>query len=183
MTLLLSLLGLAALILVASVIHFFNRFVKLRALCDEAFAGIDVQLKRRWDLIPKLMAVVKGASKFESDTLQQVTAARTQAQAARSLPEREKAEQALGSALGGFFAVAEAYPDLKAVQGYLELQKQIAAVEDELQYSRRYYNACVRDNNTYGQSFPALLLAPSVGFKLRDYFMLEGAEREAPALA
>lgn len=180
---LLSLLGLSFLVLFVYIASLFNRFIKLRALCDEAFSGIDVQLKRRWDLIPKLMAVVQGASTFEKDTLMQVTEARQKAQAARSLPEREHAELALTQALGGFFAVAEAYPDLKAVQGYLELQKQVAAVEDELQYSRRYFNACVRDHNSYGQSFPALLLANAVGFKARDYFMLEGAQREAPSLA
>jgi LemA protein len=164
-------------------IKVFNGFVALRNHCDDAFAGIDVQLKRRWDLVPKLMAVVQGASGFEKGALQAVTEARGQAQAAQGVVQRGAAEGALGLALTGLFARVEAYPELKAVQGYLELQKQVAAIEDELQHARRYYNACVRDNNAYGQSFPNLLLAPLVGFKLRDYFQAEAGERGAPGLA
>jgi LemA protein len=163
-------------------ISLFNRLVRLRAMADEAFAGIDVQLKRRWDLIPKLVAVVQGASSFEKSTLTAVTEARQKAQAAQTLPQREAAEQALGLALGNIFAVHEAYPELKATQGYLELQKQISALEDELQLARRYFNAVVRDYNSFGQSFPALLFAPAAGFKPRDYFMAEGAERESPSV-
>jgi LemA protein len=165
-------------------IHLYNRFVTLRAFADEAYSGMDVQLKRRHDLIPKLVDVVKGASGFERGVLEEVTARREQAQAAHGTPGMEAAERALGSAVGALMARAEAYPQLKSVQAFLDLQAEISRVEEDLQSARRYYNACVRENNAFGQSFPALLLARPLGFPAEQFFELDDANAgTAPKVA
>lgn len=174
---------LAALALVGlGFIVFYNRFITLRNLCEEGFSGMDVQLKRRHDLIPKLVAVVQGSAGFEKGLLESVIAARARAVSATGMESRQEAEQALGGSLGRLLAVAEAYPDLKSTQGFTQLQEQIVQVESDLSMARRYYNACVRDHNTYGQTLPASLLAGAASFKVKDYFLADEGERSDPAV-
>lgn len=154
----------------------FNRMIRLKAWIDEAFSGIDVQLKRRHDLIPKLEAVVQGYVTHEKGTLIELAEARSGAlrAAAGDLKARESAESAISGALPKIFALAEAYPQLKANENFLLLQKQISDIEDALQLARRYYNATVRDHNNFGQSFPMNLFQKQLGFQIRSYFMNEG---------
>jgi LemA protein len=161
----------------------FNRLVRLRQMTNEAWSGIDVQLKRRSDLVPNLVEAVKGYAAHERSVLDEVTALRG---AARAMPEgdvagRAKAESALSAGLGRLIALAEAYPDLKASGNFLELQKQLSALEDDLQMARRYYNGAVRNLNVEVQSFPASVIAGASGFATRDFFELTDAgERNAP---
>ncbi len=164
-------------------IAIFNKLVRLRQMANEAWSGIDVQLKRRSDLIPNLVETVKGYATHERTVLEEVTALRG---AARAVPEgdvagRAKAENALSAGLGRLFALAEAYPDLKASGNFLELQQQLSALEDDLQMARRYYNGAVRNLNVEVQSFPSSLIAGACGFAMRDFFELADAgERNAP---
>ena len=161
----------------------FNRLVGLRQMVNEAWSGIDVQLKRRSDLVPNLVEAVKGYAAHERSVLEEVTALRG---AAGAVPEgdvtgRAKAENALSAGLGKLFALAEAYPDLKASGNFLELQKQLAALEDDLQMARRYYNGAVRNLNVEVQSFPSSVIAGLGGFAAREFFELaDPAERNAP---
>jgi LemA protein len=158
------------------VIWAYNRMVRLRAWCDEALSGVEVQLKRRHDLIPKLEAVVQGYAGHESALLQSVAEARARAMQAASqgLAARSEAESGLGLLLPKIFALAEAYPQLRANENFLELQRQISEIEDALQLSRRYFNACIRDHNSFGMSFPMNLVSSLLGFRHRPYFQLEG---------
>ena len=163
----------------------YNRLVALSKRADGAWSDIDVQLKRRWDLVPALVETVKGYAGHESGTLQQVVAARARATESASGPPsgRGESERGLAAAVGGVFALAEAYPDLKASANFLGLHRSLTQVEDNVQYARRYYNAVVRDLNTLVATFPALLLASPAGFRPRDYFQLESdAERAAPQI-
>lgn len=161
----------------------FNRLVRTRQMVNEAWSGIDVQLKRRSDLVPNLVDSVKGYAAHERSVLEEVTQRRG---AARALPEgdvaaRGLAEGALSAALGELFALAENYPDLKASTNFLELQKQLSDLENEIQMARRYYNGAVRNLNVLVQSFPSNLVAGLAGFAPRDYFELSDAgERAAP---
>jgi LemA protein len=161
----------------------FNRLVRLRQMTNEAWSGIDVQLKRRSDLVPNLVEAVKGYAAHERSTLDEVAALRG---AARAVPEgdvagRASAESALSAGLGKLIALAESYPDLKASGNFLELQSQLSALEDDLQMARRYYNGAVRNLNVVVQSFPASLVAGALGFAARDFFELAAAsERQAP---
>src|SRR5579864_8628222 len=171
----------AALALYAIVV--FNRLVRLRQMVNEAWSGIDVQLKRRSDLVPNLVDTVKGYAAHERTVLEEVTALRG---AARAVPEndvagRGQAEGALSAGLGKLFALAEGYPDLKASGNFLELQKQLSAVEDDLQMARRYYNGAVRNLNVAVQAFPGSVIAHACGFSARDFFELaDTGERNAP---
>ena len=164
----------------------FNRLVRLRQMVNEAWSGIDVQLKRRSDLVPNLVEAVKGYAAHERGVLTEVTELRG---AARAVPQddvaaRAKAEGALSAGLGKLFAVAESYPDLKASGNFLELQKELSALEDDLQMARRYYNGAVRNLNVRVQSFPSSLIAHACGFSARDFFELADAgERNAPQVA
>lgn len=159
----------------------YNRFVGLTKRADGAWSDIDVQLKRRWDLVPALVATVQGYTRHESDTLERVVAARNLATQAATVANRGESERGLTSAVGQIFALAEAYPDLKANQNFLDLQKNLVSIEDQVQSARRYYNAVVRDLNTLVKTFPALLVAGTAGFRERDYFQLEDeGERAAP---
>jgi LemA protein len=161
----------------------YNRLVSLSKRADGAWSDIDVQLKRRWDLVPSLVAAVKGYAGHESSTLEGVMAARSRATESSAGPVsgRGESERGLAAAVSGVFALAEAYPDLKANANFLDLQKSLSQIEDQIQYSRRYYNAVVRDLNTLAASFPSLLIATPAGFHPRDYFQLESdAERAAP---
>jgi LemA protein len=161
----------------------FNRLVRLRQMANEAWSGIDVQLKRRSDLVPNLVEAVKGYAAHERSTLDEVTALRG---AARAMPDadvagRAKAESALSAGLGKLIALAEAYPDLKASGNFLALQNQLSALEDDLQMARRYYNGAVRNLNIEVQSFPSSIVAGTGGFAARDFFELADAgERAAP---
>ena len=159
----------------------YNRLVRLRNLCREGWSGIDVQLKRRANLIPNLLETVKGYMKHEKDVFQQVTEARSRALSAQSPAERGKQESALTASLRSLFAIAENYPELKANTNFLELQAQLAELEDEIQKARRYYNATVRDFNTAVEVFPNVVVANFFGFKKQEFFELENPEdRKVP---
>ncbi|MCX6100409.1 MAG: LemA family protein [Candidatus Bipolaricaulota bacterium] len=159
----------------------YNRFVRLRVRAEESWRDIDTQLKRRWDLIPNLVEIVKGYATHEREVFERVTEARAHAQAATTPKEQEAAEAQLRGAMVNLFAVAEAYPQLKANENFLQLQSSLGEVEDAIQKSRRYYNAIVRDFNTAIQVFPGSLVAGIFGFKPREFFALEDeAQREAP---
>ena len=159
----------------------YNRFVRARNLTKEAWGGIDAQLKRRHDLIPRLVEAVKGSMDFEKGLLVEVTSLRTQSLSAGSVRQRGAVEQALSSSLHSLFAIAEAYPELKSNQNILDLQRNLSETEDQIQLARRYYNGTVRDFNTRIQMFPNNLVASMFGFKEAEYFELNAeAERTAP---
>jgi LemA protein len=170
---------LGTLIVVASSIALnFNRLVRHRNLVREAWSGIDVQLKRRHDLVPSLVESVRGHATFERGVLEDVTRLRGGAPASRALQD---GENALSAQLRGLLAVAEAYPQLRAGESFLDLQKRLAEVENHLQLARRYYNGTVRDYNTVVESFPSNLVAGAFGFTLADFFQVESAlERAVP---
>lgn len=159
----------------------YNSLVRKRNLVKEGWSGIDVQLKRRYDLIPNLIETVKGYGKHEKELFEKLAAARQAAITAQGVPEQGKAENALTTGIRSLFAVAENYPELKASQNFMELQKTLADVEDQIQMARRYYNGCVRDLNTAVQSFPAVLFAKSFGFVESEFFEIETAtEKQNP---
>lgn len=155
----------------------YNRLVTLRNRGDEAWSGIDVQLKRRYDLIPNLVEVVKGYASFEGSTLQKVIEARNAAMSSGTIGERAETENVLSGALKGVFALAEGYPDLKANQSFLDLQKNLTEVEDTLQMARRYYNAVIRDFNIACESFPSTIVASAFHFTSRQFFQAQESER------
>lgn len=163
------------------IITMYNSLVVRRTRVDEAWSDIDVQLKRRYDLIPNLIATVKGYAKHEASVFEKVTEARAAAMGAKTLKEHAQAENTLSQTLKSLFAVSEAYPDLKASQNFLELQDELTDTEDKVQAARRFYNGNVRDMNAAVQTFPTNLLAGMFGFKAREYFELTEAEaRNAP---
>jgi LemA protein len=159
----------------------FNRLVRTRQMANEAWSGIDVQLKRRSDLVPNLVETVKGYAAHERGVLDEVTQLRG---AARALPSddvaaRAQVEGALSAALGRLFALSENYPDLKASANFLGLQQQLSDLENELQMARRYYNGAARNQNVLVKSFPSNLIAGVFGFAQRDYFELSDATEGA----
>ncbi|MCA9334545.1 LemA family protein [Candidatus Saccharibacteria bacterium] len=157
----------------------YNALVTLRNRVDEAWSDISVQLKRRVDLIPNLVNTVKGYAKHEKTVFQAVTEARAAVVNAGSSPkEAAKADNMLTDALKSVFAVAEAYPDLKASQNFSELQQELVDTEDKIQAARRFYNSGVRDYNTKIQMFPNNLIAGSFGFVVREFFELDAKEKE-----
>jgi LemA protein len=166
---------LGALILVAAVAGY-NTLVRLQLLAANAWSDIDVQLKRRHDLVPNLVEAVKGYAGYERATLEAVVAARSRAMAAEGPAARGEAERGLAAAIGGLFALAESYPDLRATSHYAELQRALVAIEDAIQNARRYYNAVVRDLNTRIQQIPWNLVAAIFGFRTREFFQLEDAD-------
>jgi len=167
-----------------SIAGLYNGLVKLRNASDSAWSDIDVQLKRRADLVPNLVESVKGYAGHERTTLDEVTQARAHALRAVTPGERSAAESALGHALGGLLAVAEAYPELKASENFLSLQGELSRLENAIQKARRYYNAVVRDLNTQCEAFPSNLVASRFGFAKKAYFELESpAERAVPAMS
>lgn len=159
-------------------IYYYNKFVKLKNHIDEALSSIDVQLKRRYDLIPNLVEIVKGYASHEKDTLERVIDARNIAQKANTLREKAKAENLLTEALKTIFALSESYPDLKANQNFLELQKTLTTIEETIQLARRYYNAEVRDYNILCEAFPSNFIAAIFMFKKREFFEIREEERE-----
>ena len=167
-------------VLVIWAVMTYNKGVKLRNMVEEAWSGISVQLKRRYDLIPNLVSTVKGYAKHEQETLEKVINLRNQAQAVPSgdAEGQAKAEQALSAGIRSIFALAENYPDLKANTNFMELQRSLTDIEDNIQNARRYYNAVVRDNNNYVESFPSMLIARMGGFSTYSFFEIDEQERE-----
>ena len=163
----------------AYLVAIYNKLVSLRAGMDASWSDIDVQLKRRYDLIPALVDTVKGYKEYEGDTLERVIQARQQGLSAGSMDEKAAAANMLSGALGKMFALAEAYPDLKANTNFLKLQDELSNLEDAIQNARRYYNAIVRDYNAKIESFPDLFVAQKFNFTKRDYFELDESEAEA----
>ena len=139
----------------------------------EAWSGIDVQLKRRYDLIPNLVETVKGYSQHEKSLFEDIANIRTKAQQTDQIKEKGQMENALTQGIKGLFAIAEAYPDLKANQNFLDLQKSLTDVEDQIQYARRYYNGTVRDYNILVETFPSNLIATLGGFRVAEFFEIE----------
>lgn len=158
----------------------YNRLVARRNRVEEAWAGIDVQLQRRADLVPALVETVRGYAGHERELLERVTRARTAVRESRTPEDAERADAALESALGTLFAVAEDYPELRASDNFLELQRELGAIEEELAFSRRYYNAVVENHNTGIERFPALLVAGLFGFRRRPYFRADADDRAVP---
>lgn len=168
-------------ILALALVALYNGLIRLRNRVDEAWSDIDVQLKRRYDLIPNLVETVKGYVAHEKETLEKVIMARNQAMAAEkgnNLGEKLQAENALSSTLKSIFALAESYPDLKANQNFLELQRELTDTEDKIQAARRFYNTNVRDFNTKLQVFPTNMIAGWLKFSARDFFEAEAAEKQ-----
>ena len=157
----------------------FNGIVRSKNRVDEAWSDIDVQLKRRYDLIPNLVSTVQGYAAHESGVFQKVTEARTAAMGAGSLNDKLAKENALAGTLKSLFAVAEAYPDLKANQNFLQLQSDLTDTEDKIQAARRFYNGNVRDYNTKLMVFPTNLFASMFGFTKKDFFGIDEAGPEA----
>lgn len=158
----------------------YNRLVSRRNRVEEAWAGIDVQLQRRADLVPALVETVRGYAGHERELFERVTSARTAVREARTPEEAERADAALESELGTLFAVAEDYPDLRASDNFLALQRELGAIEEELAFSRRYYNAVVENHNTGIERFPTLLVARPFGFERRPYFRADVDSRTVP---
>ncbi|MCX6786281.1 MAG: LemA family protein [Candidatus Kaiserbacteria bacterium] len=166
-------------IIILWVIFAYNRLITLVNRAKEAWADIQVQLKRRYDLIPNLVETVKGYATHESSAFENVTKARAAAMGATGTTEKVKAENQLSGALKTLFAVSEAYPDLKANQNFLQLQQELGDTEDKIQASRRFYNTTVMALNTAEQSFPSTLIASLFGFKPMDLFELTASDAAA----
>jgi len=158
----------------------YNALIKMRNRTDEAWSDIDVQLKRRYNLIPNLVETVKGYARHEKEVFEKVTEARSRAMGAKSVKDQGNAENMLAGALKSLFAVAENYPDLKANQNFLELQKELTDTEDKIQAARRFYNGNVRDFNIKIQTFPNNFAASMFGFKAREFFELEEEAAKEP---
>ena len=172
--------GLAALLLIV-LVGLYNSLVHKRVRCREGWSQIDVQLKRRYDLIPNLVETVKGYAAHERETLENVVKARQRGIDAKTVGEQAQAENMITGALRQLFALSEAYPDLKANQNFLALQEELASTENKISFSRQYYNDSVQSFNTRQQVFPANLVASMLGFKPSDFFELDdAAAREAP---
>lgn len=179
----LIILGVLAL-LVIFLIGMYNGLVRLKVQCDNAWADIDVQLKRRYDLIPNLVETVKGYAAHEKGTLEAVINARNRAMTASGPADKAQAENMLTGALKSLFALAEAYPQLRAIESFTSLQNSLSQIEDTVQNARRYYNAVVRDLNTKIQQFPTNFFTGMLGFKTREFFeVTAAAEREAPKVS
>ena len=163
----------------------FNRLVRARQMAAEGWSGIDVQLKRRADLVPNLVSTVKGYATHERTLFEEITALRSQIAKAQDgdVATRGKLEGQLSGALGKLLALAEAYPDLKASDSFRDLQTSLATVEDEIQMSRRYYNGAARNLNVLVESFPSNLVAGAFAFAKRDYFQIDEADRATPGVA
>jgi len=158
----------------------YNRFVHLKALINEALSGIDTQLKRRNDLIPNLVATVKGYSVHEKSIIEEIVRMRAASVGATNINEKASAEAGLTQSLKTLFAIAEQYPDLKANTNFLELQKELSAIEQELSLARRYYNGAARNYNVAVASFPSRIIASVGGFEQVPYFEAHATERETP---
>jgi len=159
----------------------YNKLVRKRTMVEEGWSGIDVQLKKRYNLIPNLIETVKGYAGHEKETLNEVISARNSALKAEGITSKVKAEKQLNSALSNIFALAEAYPDLKANQNFLHLQQELSSMEGDIEKARRYYNATVRESNVVVESFPSNIVANMFDFGLAEFFEVEDQDqREAP---
>src|SRR6202166_5075197 len=176
-------LGIVVLIFIFA-IGMYNGLVRLKVQCDTAWADIDVQLKRRYDLIPNLVETVKGYAGHEKGALEAVINARNRAMSATGPADKAQAENMLSGALKSLFALSEAYPQLRAIESFTSLQNSLTQIEDTVQNARRYYNAVVRDLNTKILQFPTNIFAGMLGFKQREFFEVPSAvEREAPKVS
>ena len=164
-------------VIILAVIGIYNNLVKLRNNRENAFADIDVQLKQRYDLVPQLVATVKGYAEHEKGLLESITAARSAAMSATSIDDKIKADQQLTSALAGLKVQVEAYPDLKANQNFLQLQGELSDIENKLAAVRRFFNSATRELNNAVQTFPANLLAGMFGFHKEAMYEIEASER------
>lgn len=165
-------------------IGMYNGLIRLKVQCDNAWADVDVQLKRRYDLIPNLVETVKGYAGHEKGTFEAVVNARNRAMSATGPADKAQAENILSGALKNLFALAEAYPQLRAVESFTSLQNSLSELEDTIQNARRYYNAVVRDFNTKVLQFPTNIFANMMGFKQREFFEVSAAaERETPKVS
>ncbi|MDB5161088.1 MAG: hypothetical protein JWO96_468 [Candidatus Saccharibacteria bacterium] len=171
-------LGIIAAVIVIAVL-IYNNLIRAKLRTDEAWSDITVQLKRRYDLIPNLVNTVAGYAKHEKTVFDDVTEARAQALNAQSVTETAKADNQFQAALKSLFAVAEAYPDLKANQGFQQLQGELVDTEDKIQAARRFYNGAARDFNIKVQSLPTSLFAGMLGFRKRDFFEVDESESAA----
>lgn len=159
-------------------ISMYNRLVKSKNKVEDSWSGIDVQLQRRSDLIPNLVATVKGYASHEKELFEKISEARAQAMTAGSRSEKAQAENMVTESLRSLFAIAENYPDLKANTNFQQLQQQLSEIEDQLQLSRRYYNGAVRDNNNMVEGFPGNIFAGMFGFRGFEYFEAEVEARK-----
>jgi len=171
--------GLAVLIIVAGIV-IYNKLVRLRTTVKSSWSDIDVHLKKRYDLVPNLIETVKGYATHEKSVLENVTLARSAAMKAASPAEKAKAENMFTETLKSLFAVAEAYPQLRANENFMQLQQQLKELEDNIEYARRYYNAVVRDYNIMTETFPSNIVAGQFRFEKSEFFELEeaGVERK-----
>ena len=177
----LLIIGVIVLLVIFYTIGIYNKLVKFRTLVDEAWSGIDVQLKKRYSLIPNLVETVKGYAKHEQETFEKVVNARNQAQSAVTVEDQQAAENQLNKALVNLFALSEQYPELKANQNFLKLQEELSVIEQDIEKSRRYYNGTVREKNILIDSFPSNILANLFGFVKSKFFELDSdAERVLP---
>jgi LemA protein len=172
--------GAVAIAAVAAAAFVFNDLVAARNQVRAAWSDIDVQLTRRHDLVPQLVAAVQGYASYERATLTPLTELRSRAVSAASLADKAEVEGELGKQIDRILALQERYPDLKASDSFLSLQRELVEIEDHLQYARRFYNGAVRDLNTKIETFPALILARALAFKPAEFFR-SGADQEAPA--
>jgi LemA protein len=171
----------AVAVIAVYVVVVFNRLIRQRNVVREGWSGIDVQLKRRTDLVPNLVEIVKGYAKHERSLFEEIASRRAASVAASDVGGQANAERALAGSLGKLMAVAEAYPDLKANQNFLEMQRDLSDIEDHIQMARRYYNGTVRNLNISIQSFPDVIVARLLGFREEPFFELESrAEAVAP---
>ena len=169
--------------LAVAVLVIYNGLVQLKVRAESAWSDIDVQLKRRHDLVPNLVETVKGYASHERGTLESVVEARSRAMSAQGPAARAEAENMLTGALKSLFALAEAYPQLRAAENFGQLQQQLAGIEDAIQNARRYYNAVVRDLNTKIQQCPSNLVARTFGFREREFFEIDDGERAVPRVS
>ncbi|MGH7448124.1 MAG: LemA family protein [Longimicrobiales bacterium] len=161
----------------------YNGLVQLKVRAESAWSDIDVQLKRRHDLVPNLVETVRGYASHEQGTLEAVVNARSRAMGAQGPASRAEAENMLSGALKSLFALAESYPQLRAAENFGQLQQQLAGIEDAIQNARRYYNAVVRDLNTKIQQFPSNVIARSFGFREREFFEIGAGESAVPRVS
>ena len=169
----------AVVIIALILISMYNNLVKLRNNRENAFANIDVQLKQRYDLVPQLVATVKGYAAHERELLEKVTAARSACMNATSINDRVQADNALGAALSGLRVAVEAYPDLKANQNFLQLQNELSDIENKLASVRRFFNSATKELNTAVQSFPSNIIAGMFGFKKEPMYEIPASDRAA----
>jgi len=165
-------------VVVLGLIYIYNSLIRAKVRTDEAWSDITIQLKRRYDLIPNLVAAVKGYAKHERKVFEEVTKARTEALGAKTVGEAAQADNMFQAALKSLFAVAEAYPQLRATENFQQLQTEVTDTEDKIQAARRFYNGAVRDLNIKIQTFPTSLFAGLMGFKVREFFDVDENQRQ-----